>query len=425
MDGADFENDASEHFKMKRVPRDIDMTEKGERLECERIMKTYETLFTVARRTLKRMYLEIEEELPRIGTGLSTILTHREDEDHMKSDIDKEDLWRQRLDLDPSMQIPRDEDLDEEIDDEDDLAHFATYERRISRVSDGMVVRRKSVAPGNATRRTSTLPGFMQAPNEADELDDSGGRDPNRNSIATVRESSIIGSPRSSSASTPRNEEEAPPPPPPVTNPTGGERRWSVLPSGFRRESAAVAANPQGFQFPMKATHGLLKQANDSEELRKIAMRDIEHIYVKIDRTVDFTLVCVSNILLILGCSEILEDRTNFEKFYTFAHEISADFVSNTLKTVWDLLNRELPGIMDLQQLRNPDLLKQRLKDVQDLRLNNPKAPKNKIRKLYRKFILIHELLRAVDIHIFPNFVPAHKDGLKYGTHRARLAKEP
>ncbi|KAI8831578.1 WD40-repeat-containing domain protein [Chytridium lagenaria] len=387
------DTEATEHFRMKRVPREIVMKEKGERLECERIMKTYETLFIISRRALKKIYLEIEEEIPRIGTGLGTMQTQGRDEDNDASGgIDKEDLWK----FDPNnAQLPRDEDYEDELEEEDDLAHFTSSERRVSRVAaDGMIVRRKSVmvAAGNPLKEEASrnkLP-------VAEEGDESGNDFP-------VKSSDQLKSPKSSRSQSPQEDD--------------GKRisaaRKSVGEIEQRRASVAqpVITDPASQDLHRQASNSpwlnlptvFSARVEDADEALRLTQRDINHIYSQSDRSVDFTLVCISNILLILGVSELLDDKPNFEKFYAYAHDISAEFVSNTLKTVWDLLNRELPNKMNLENLRNPDLLKQRFKD----------APRNKIKKLYRKFILIHELLRALDIHIFPNFVAAHKEGIK------------
>ncbi|KAJ3106821.1 hypothetical protein HDU97_005533 [Phlyctochytrium planicorne] len=428
-DGTDFtveDSEATEHFRMKRVPRDIDMSEKGERLEGDRIMKTYETLFTISRRALKRIYLEIEEELPRIGTGIGTMLTQgREEEEDMGSkDIDKEDLWRQRADVEPTSS-QRDDELEDELEDEDDLAHFAAYERRVSRVSDGMTVRRKSSAPVAVSAASKNAAIRVDVPDEIQEGDEEAEEDGEM--LAASSNDGLVENSKGDA------KDELPPRKSPSkssksSSPHSDEKRDELgdmkseasaaptaqIESGFtsRRQSMAPGQGP--FQFSMvKPAVGLLRHAADSEESRKVVQHDINHIYSQTDRSVDYTLVCISNILLILGFAEMLDEKAYFDKFYGLAHDISTDFVSNTLKTVWDLLNRELPGKMDLKNLRNPDLLKQRFKEIVDLRGTAMKGPKNKIRKLYRKFILLHELLKALDIHLFPNFVAAHKDGIK------------
>ena len=68
---------------------------------------------------------------------------------------------------------------------------------------------------------------------------------------------------------------------------------------------------------------------------------------------------------------------------------------------------------MLLQDLRDPEALKIRFRQVIDLRANVGRVFQNKMRKLHRKFYLIHDLFTAMDIILFPNFVVAHKEGIK------------
>ncbi|KAJ3034411.1 hypothetical protein HDU99_010706, partial [Rhizoclosmatium hyalinum] len=52
--------DDAEEFSLKRVARDINLNEAGDKTECERILRTFETLFGISRRQLKRCYLTVE-----------------------------------------------------------------------------------------------------------------------------------------------------------------------------------------------------------------------------------------------------------------------------------------------------------------------------------------------------------------------------
>jgi WD40 repeat protein len=117
--------------------------------------------------------------------------------------------------------------------------------------------------------------------------------------------------------------------------------------------------------------------------------------------------------MVILSIAELLNDKVTYSKYSAFAHELSMDFVSNTLKAVWDLLNKELPGQVTLADLRSPNLLRLKIRKILELRRKDGKIPKFKIRKIHFKFALIHEMFTMMDIFIFPNFVAAHKDGLK------------
>ncbi|KAJ3175999.1 hypothetical protein HK101_010526 [Irineochytrium annulatum] len=466
-------------FKMRRMPRQIDMSEKGEQLECDRIMKTFETMFTLSRRSLKKIILEIEEEIPRIGTGLSTMSNHADDV-ALDEGVDKEDLWRQRAlsaedEADQLLQeqIRQEEmDMEDELDDDgDDLEHFTSLERRVSRASDGLVVRRKSVAPGprgsmsegGATgsgpkRGNAGVGDLGTMPEEEGEHaadgefpagafppgegvgggDDAGG-EVAEGGKASGEKTSVGGQVDGSGKGEGEVVEE------PLLGPDGEE---IPVPEGFAsaaeaRLFAAAAAEVEdaqgaadegvkvvasrrasmmtgitslpegGFNMSMIKANVWMKQGNDMEDKRKILHRDINHIYSELDRSVDFLLICLANIILVMGFSELLEEQEIFVKYNTYAHEMSADFVSFTLKTIWDLLNRELPQKTTLENLRNPDRLKMCFREVMNLREVPAARVHSKMRKLHRKLILVHELLMPIDVHIFPNFVNAHKEGIK------------
>ena len=117
--------------------------------------------------------------------------------------------------------------------------------------------------------------------------------------------------------------------------------------------------------------------------------------------------------MVVISFSELLNDKENYLKYCTFAHELSMDFVSNTLKAMWDLLNKELPGQVTLAELRNPNVLRLKVRKILELRKKDGKIPKFKIRKIHFKFALLHDMFTMMDIFIFPNFVACHKDGLK------------
>jgi WD40 repeat protein len=117
--------------------------------------------------------------------------------------------------------------------------------------------------------------------------------------------------------------------------------------------------------------------------------------------------------MVVMSLAELLNDKETYSKYAQFAHELSMDFVSNTLKAVWDLLNKELPGQVSLAELRNLNVLRLKIRRTLELRKKDGKVPKFKIRKLHFKFALLHDMFTMTDIFIFPNFVAAQKDGLK------------
>jgi WD40 repeat protein len=63
--------------------------------------------------------------------------------------------------------------------------------------------------------------------------------------------------------------------------------------------------------------------------------------------------------------------------------------------------------------LRDLKKLGESFKKIGELRAVNGLIPKLRSRKLHYKFWTLHDTLKIVDIHIFPNFIQAHTNGLK------------
>ena len=83
-----------DHFKSSRPTREIDLRNDRERSEAERILKTYETLHQMTRRILNKFYVDIDDEIPRIGQGLSTFKNGQVDEnENFDDEQDLEKVW--------------------------------------------------------------------------------------------------------------------------------------------------------------------------------------------------------------------------------------------------------------------------------------------------------------------------------------------
>lgn len=89
------------------------------------------------------------------------------------------------------------------------------------------------------------------------------------------------------------------------------------------------------------------------------------------------------------------------------------DFISNTLKTTWTLLNLEIPQEMSMSSLRDMKKLGESLKRLGELRRVNGQVPKLRSRKLHFKFTILNDALKIVDVNLFPNFLHAHVEGVK------------
>lgn len=60
-----------------RIPREILVNQEREIADCQRLMKTFETLTSMSLRHLKVCYTEIESQIPRLGQGLDTMNSHK------------------------------------------------------------------------------------------------------------------------------------------------------------------------------------------------------------------------------------------------------------------------------------------------------------------------------------------------------------
>lgn len=100
---------ASEFFQMKRIPRDIDIDKESELQECDRIMQNYITLLKISNRSLKRSYINIDEKVPLIGTGLndSETVSYNEKRDSFQKDADE--VWANHLDTFQKMAVEKGE----------------------------------------------------------------------------------------------------------------------------------------------------------------------------------------------------------------------------------------------------------------------------------------------------------------------------
>jgi hypothetical protein len=153
-------------------------------------------------------------------------------------------------------------------------------------------------------------------------------------------------------------------------------------------------------------------EAGKTDEPLLALQRDVNHVFREVDESTEYTLLTICSIAAVLAFAEFLGDKETFQKASIWAHELSKDFISNTLKTVWDLLNREIPQKNSLAALRNPTELKSLIQYLLALRSVNGVTPKLRMRKIPQKFATLHIFFTLVDIHIFPNFAPVHKDGM-------------
>lgn len=167
--------------------------------------------------------------------------------------------------------------------------------------------------------------------------------------------------------------------------------------------------------------------SNNDDEANTLLRNDVNTVLNDIDKATDYTLLCMVNLCVILTFSEILKQKDVYTKNIMNAHKISADFISSTLKSVYDVLGKQLPASDAIQYIDIRDLtqLRTRFKDLTKIwsaqmaaDINAADHPKKtyKFLKISRKFEFLHALFAGMDIHIFPRFVDAHKGGCKSAT---------
>ncbi|KAJ3304526.1 pre-mRNA-processing factor 17 [Kappamyces sp. JEL0829] len=345
----------------KRPPRDIRIEFEREKQDAQRIMKTFETLVSLSLRQLKVCYSDIETEMPRLGQGLDTFSNiHRVDEEELQIDLSTnatkvlEKIWgnkfvEEALKQDTSAEGSNPE---EARDSKSSLKDLSAVSARQSRISFG-------------SRKSET--GLYESQHSMGEEQE----------VKSGRASfSFLGN--------------------------------SVEPE---KKDQSGAATPDEEPLPVTETTAI-PEFDAAEEPLKALQRDVNHVFREVDQSTEYTLLTMCSIAAILAFAELLGDKEMFSKALTWAHDLSKDFISNTLKTVWDLFNREIPHKTTLSALRNPTELKGLLQYLIAQRAVNGVPPKLRMRKLHQKFATLHLFFTLVDIHIFPNFYPVHKEGI-------------
>jgi hypothetical protein len=129
----------------------------------------------------------------------------------------------------------------------------------------------------------------------------------------------------------------------------------SPLPSNvFRPEEVSQlkddspTGNPEiaAYRF-LQPTSAIARQniQNNDEEANTLLRNDVNNVLNDIDKATDYTLLCMVNLCVILSFSEILKQKDVYTKNIMNGHKISADFISSTLKSVYDVLGKQLPEV--------------------------------------------------------------------------------
>ncbi|KAJ3392626.1 proteasome regulatory particle subunit [Lobulomyces angularis] len=520
-------------LKSKRVPRNIDLSNDIELVECERIMASFQTLFYFSQRQLHKYYSSIEIKLPRVGGGYNTI----ENSSNAPLDRRGSNLYDAELDsgdLDNEMDrvwaTKKNEQSDKKNDEDDghsvksneslDLA----VEMLLKNSNKGYVVKaavvraEDEVIKNSPSRKDSmevVIPPDIVVVEEVNE--DSSNATDNINDTAVIT-STLLFNDAITNLNTSNNEpststsdvddievvkkvkeemassnsieslekvkqdngsnevsdfieenlnqnksdgdeEKLKKIPdidekfqesvtgdrtdflptisqstlvPPLTNTLNASDTASAIPNSSITMLQNAVQPPFSFMKPGSSLKNLHQQQqfNSQEksfQTQENLKKDINSLFNEIDRSCDYTLLCMVNLLVILTYSELLDHKEIYQKQLQTCHQLAADFISNTLKSVWDLLNKEFDNDVQFSEVRDLNAFKLRLKQMiqsrafpksQSVNNNTRDAEVNKkvkyrFSKLHKKFELLHILFTSVDIHLFPRFVEANKDGCK------------
>ncbi|KAI8904358.1 WD40-repeat-containing domain protein [Gorgonomyces haynaldii] len=333
-----------DYLKLQRVPREIVLGMEREKQECERLMKTFETLCSLSRRRLKKMYVDLDAELPRVGQGLDTFSYAAKEEN----------------------------------------ATVTNYTQDPDRVW------------GQAQEQKPEEPVILKAVGAEDEEEEE------KVVVEKTKEDQVfvdpVQKPRMSSASSTSSIAEA-----------DYNKDTSVLKPG---EAPEPPAHRGSFSFLAPSTNDF-KPPESGSEIKRAIQRDINHIFAELDSCTEYTLVTLTSLALITAFAELLNDKPAFARATALAHELSMDFVSNTLKTTWKLLNIEMQSDITFAQFRDTKKLGKILEKMMEMRAINGVAPKLRMRKIHFKFATAHDVFRIFDINVLPNFIPAHTEGAK------------
>jgi len=169
----------------------------------------------------------------------------------------------------------------------------------------------------------------------------------------------------------------------------------------------------------MSAKVDPLKQLEIEETKKKTIEEDVDYMLIEIDHSMDYTLICITNILVVLSFASILEKNDILQKYIIKANEIAKDFIANTLKNLWDILHLEIPmQKLSLVGLRDMTKLSEYLKDI--IHNHNANGIEKvrakstfKVQKIHHKFQLFHYICTCLDIQLLPVFMDAHPGGVK------------
>lgn len=253
-----------------QIPRDIDLKLQRERDDIDILLQTFETLSVLTRRRLKKLYGDIEADIPNVGRGLSTIVSKSkalaaiDPNDHSNPD----NLWKNTQNASEPIAI---------------LPEMFDIIEGTSNTSQNYLS-----ATGGSTQSTAL--------NSRKDL---------------VKDSFDIDAKVSIRSENSDDDE-------PI----------SMI---SKRELAHGDSKPVGsFSFLSQniSPKGLANGNNEALELQQ----DLDIVFTKVDLCTDYTLIHIVCISIILALTQLKDDKVQYNNACQLGHEISMDFVSNTLK---------------------------------------------------------------------------------------------
>ncbi|ORY10908.1 WD40 repeat-like protein [Neocallimastix californiae] len=183
-------------------------------------------------------------------------------------------------------------------------------------------------------------------------------------------------------------------------------------------EKASIRRKSKNLQLELPKVNQL-SSPQKNESVKRTIEEDVDYVLIQIDHSMDYTLMCISNLLVVLSFASILNKTDILHKYIIQANEIAKDFIANTLKNLWDILHLEIPmQRLSLVGLRDMTKLSEHLKElIHNHNANNAEKTRTqstfKVQKIHHKFQLFHYICTCLDIQILPPFMDAHSGGVK------------
>lgn len=332
-------------FKTTRAPRDINLDAEVELIECDRLLSTFQTLFQISRRQLIKQHADIEHNLPRIGEGLvgTATMGPGQPKPTKNDSIENQSITDAWLRRQSEVSLGGYDELGDELDDEDnssiaDNRKSSVVGRDTVKIRRG---RRGSVTVKAATQYTSddelaeeivTESPIKEEYEGAAEFSDfklgeEGGEVVTKTETEAKEVStSNVASPDSPKASikSPKDQAKKTVGPSVMELPKAGVPPGS---SGSDGSGGATALEESGQPLPFsfyRPKGGNLLQGPDPNDTVSQTQKDIIFVLIQVDKSTDYTIVNIVNILVILTFSEIVRKKDVHLRYCSQVHELAA-----------------------------------------------------------------------------------------------------